>query len=55
MVNGQRTDLLKKHFDTYRKSLNDLMDLIEIDILEQIVARFIQVMEVVLPLHLIFR
>ena len=42
MVNGQRTDLLKKHFDTYRKSLNDLMDLIEIDILEQIVARFIQ-------------
>ena len=42
MSTTQRSELLKNYFENYRKSLNDLMDSVDLDVLEQIIARFVQ-------------
>ena len=37
MPETKRTELLKEHFSEYRKNLNDLLDLVDLDIVEQII------------------
>ncbi|MBZ0200446.1 MAG: SIS domain-containing protein, partial [Ignavibacteriaceae bacterium] len=42
MSSFNRKKELENHFNEYKKSLNDLIDIIDINILEQIIARFIK-------------